>query len=60
MKNELSRRGFLRKSTAVGLGVVSGGMMLSGCGDALADTGKASMMGYGPGAKDLIKVGFVG
>jgi len=34
--------------------------MLSGCGDALAAGGKASMMGYGPGAKDLIKVGFVG
>jgi predicted dehydrogenase len=42
------------------MAMAAGSMALSGCKDALARSGSASMIGYNPGAKDLIKVGFVG
>lgn len=60
MANEFTRRDFLRTGTAASLGAAAGGMILSGCTDALARAGSASMIGYNPPAKDLIKVGFVG
>ncbi len=60
MKNTLDRRGFLRRTTAVGIGVVSGGVLFPGCMDGLARSGRASMIGYKPAPTDTVKVGFVG
>ncbi len=60
MANEFTRRDFLRSGTAAGLGAAAGSMILTGCTDAMARGGAASMIGYNPPAKDLIKVGFVG
>jgi len=60
MNSQFTRRGFLRRSTVAGLGIVAGGAVLSGCTNAIVGSTSGSMIGFKPGAKDLIKVGFVG
>ncbi len=60
MAEQLTRRGLLRTGAAAGLAVMAGGIALPGCMDTQRRSGAASMIGYGPEAKDVIKVGFVG
>ena len=60
MANQFTRRDFLRTGTMTGLGMAAGGAVLSGDTSAQARSDAASMIGYNPGAKDLIKVGFAG
>ena len=60
MANQFTRRDFLRTGTKAGLGMAIGSAVLSGSTSAQSRSGAASMIGYNPGAKDLIKVGFVG
>ncbi len=60
MANQTTRRDFLRTGTMAGLGMAVGSAVLSGDTSAQSRSGAASMIGYNPGAKELIKVGFVG
>ena len=60
MANQFTRRDFLRTGTMAGLGMAVGSMALSSCTSSKARSDAASMIGYNPGAKDLIKVGFAG
>ena len=60
MANRFTRRDFLRTGTAAGLGMAAGSAFLTGCTEAAAGAGAAGMIGYDPGPKDLLKVGFVG
>jgi len=60
MANQFTRRDFIRTGTMAGLGMAVGSAVLSSGTSAQARSDAASMIGYNPGAKDLIKVGFVG
>lgn len=60
MANQFSRRDFLRTSTAASLGMAAGSLAFSGCTEAIARSGSASMIGYNPEPKELLKVAFVG
>jgi predicted dehydrogenase len=60
MANQFTRRDFLRTGTMAGMGMAVGSLVLSGGTSAQSRSDAASMIGYNPGAKDLIKVGFVG
>ncbi len=60
MANQFTRRDFIRTGTMAGLGMAVGSVVLSGCKSAQTRSDAASMIGYNPGAKDLIKVGYVG
>jgi len=60
MANQFTRRDFLRTGTIAGLGMAVGSVVLSGDTSAQSRTDAASMIGYNPGAKDLIKVGYAG
>jgi len=60
MANEFTRRDFLRTGTLAGLGMAVGSAVFPGGTSAQSQSDAASMIGYNPGAKDLIKVGFVG
>jgi predicted dehydrogenase len=60
MANQFTRRDFLRTGALAGLGMAVGGAVLSGSTSAQTRSDVASMIGYNPGAKDLIKIGFVG
>ena len=60
MANQSTRRDFLRTGTMAGLGIAVGSVIIPGSTSAQSRSNAASMIGYNPGAKDLIKVGFVG
>jgi predicted dehydrogenase len=60
MANQFTRRNFLRTGTMVGMGMAVGSLVFPVGTSAQSRSDVASMIGYNPGAKDLIKVGFVG
>ena len=60
MANQTTRRDFLRTGTMAGLGMAVGSAVFPGSTSAQSRSSAASMIGYNPGARDLIKVGFVG